>query len=1237
MASVGGTVETRFTADIADFSAKIGKVKAAFADVARSIKSSAAATESASSAIKSLATDSARAVRVAAGQARVLQKAMADVAAISQQGKSGSIIDNASLRQSVALIKQMSAEMAAMRAASGMPFFTAPQTRIPRAPAAPAPTPAPMPIPTAGPSKNALGLALGRAEGIADPKVAASLAATAQQADRTQAAYARLSSATASLGSYLGQNVMQAQGFAQALRGLQFVGTALGGTFLALQAAKKLVDWGGDAAKIEDAKRVMQSMGFTIAEMREKTKGLLSDQQLAKGFGLASSMGITANQFQRFAVIADAAAKKMGITQEYAFESLVKGASRSSARWLDNAGIAVQWSKAHEDAAKTLGKTVRELSNAEKKQAELNMVMQQGEKIVQEVRGVNATTSDSYDQFLASVSNLADNLKTSLIPAMQTAAQVAQWLNQSLESAMSKDMRSSTEVLGSALGLQAKAVDFAKRALSEGRVSGDLSKAIADSAILVQIERDLASERGKGKNANQLLVDNLVKARAIMLDINALSNAGSASFGRFADRIAVQSAELLDARKTLALTGQGFIEDLANRSRGRIESEEQAAAAQRRSKEIADERLRVEEKIIDALKRQRAESAIASAAFGGAVERPFQELQKTLAEIQKMSAEATKAGGSKLSSNLANLNEQTALVLQEFGADLGKAVKEQKTYVDQQKLLAEASRRIYDIMMQTTNQSEMAALNDAIKALQGAAKEGEAALDEEARKRGNEIRQKFQEKIQQEQKKEVEIAKKVAETTANLDEKLRTLKASVPAVEQSLIDLSRTMGAAEALAAEGAKQSDIQDLQRKAISLFIEEIANAKTQVGSLAEAKLFDSAALNAIDSQINALGTSLPDATAALIDFADALESQRIDAGDLGRQMALSLRGDSLANALALNIGNMFSGFNASQGITDASTVGLQRGFAEAGGAILGGAATGNLSASTVGGAIGAAAGGPIGAEVGAALAEGIAKMAESVASSIAAVLPQASQSAFGAVASGLYGMLTGPLFLGPLASISSAIDIAQLSRSSEAGKRAESAMEAASRRIAEAAAPAADMLLALADVSSRALSPIIGMMANNRAIQEMLFGAVKAISMAMVMVADWFEGPMFDTTSELDRLYAELAAMNFDDAVAAGNALADEQERLTSTTASLNSELRNLPQFFNIGRTRANSSLAGVSGNPLGRVVEGTTVIIQEASFNGVQNMQQLAAQLQQHTRQALLRQNKIAGIASITNGR
>lgn len=193
-------------------------------------------------------------------------------------------------------------------------------------------------------------------------------------------------------------------------------GAALKGGLVAgaLAAAGAIAKMGYNLAKtgaqLEDAKIVFKAAGNSLDEFRSKTKGLLSDDILVKKFNFASQMGIDKESFMQLANISDAAAKKMGISQEYAFESLITGSARGSKLILDNVGILMETAKAHETYARSLGKTASKLTDAEEKQAVLNEVLRQGNKMITDVAGVGATTSDIFDQIDANTSNVATNI-----------------------------------------------------------------------------------------------------------------------------------------------------------------------------------------------------------------------------------------------------------------------------------------------------------------------------------------------------------------------------------------------------------------------------------------------------------------------------------------------------------------------------------------------------------------------------------------------------------------------------------------------------------------------------------------------------------------------------------------------------------------------------------------------------------------------------------------------------------
>lgn len=180
--------------------------------------------------------------------------------------------------------------------------------------------------------------------------------------------------------------------------------------FFSLSTAMKAFDMGRIGAQLKDASIVFKAAGNDIEEFRAKTKNLLSDQTLIQKFNFASQMGISKDTFTQLANIADAAAKKMGISQEYAFSSLITGTARGSKLILDNVGILYSAEKAYEDYARSIGKTVKQLTDFEQKMATQAAVLKAGNQMIKDVQGVGATVSDVYDQWDATMGNLTTSM-----------------------------------------------------------------------------------------------------------------------------------------------------------------------------------------------------------------------------------------------------------------------------------------------------------------------------------------------------------------------------------------------------------------------------------------------------------------------------------------------------------------------------------------------------------------------------------------------------------------------------------------------------------------------------------------------------------------------------------------------------------------------------------------------------------------------------------------------------------
>lgn len=113
------------------------------------------------------------------------------------------------------------------------------------------------------------------------------------------------------------------------------------------------------------------SGGEILRAIDSVTQGTLSQQVMMQQANNAMLLGVadTADEFETLAKIAVDRGRAMGISMEYAFESIVKGVGRLSPLILDNLGIVLDADKTYSEFAATLGKTADSLTDAEKRTA----------------------------------------------------------------------------------------------------------------------------------------------------------------------------------------------------------------------------------------------------------------------------------------------------------------------------------------------------------------------------------------------------------------------------------------------------------------------------------------------------------------------------------------------------------------------------------------------------------------------------------------------------------------------------------------------------------------------------------------------------------------------------------------------------------------------------------------------------------------------------------------------------
>jgi hypothetical protein len=191
--------------------------------------------------------------------------------------------------------------------------------------------------------------------------------------------------------------------------GMLGAGAIAGGAVWMAGAAADAGELGASVEALEFSfNRLAESKGLNpneiLAALRATSSGTISEYDLMLGANKALRFGVADNVDELVSILtfAKGAAREFGSDTTSAFDDLVTGIGRSSALILDNVGISLpQINQSYEDFASTVGKTVDELDDLEKKQALVNAVTQAGAQY-------DLTGSWSLDQYEANRAAMGD-------------------------------------------------------------------------------------------------------------------------------------------------------------------------------------------------------------------------------------------------------------------------------------------------------------------------------------------------------------------------------------------------------------------------------------------------------------------------------------------------------------------------------------------------------------------------------------------------------------------------------------------------------------------------------------------------------------------------------------------------------------------------------------------------------------------------------------------------------------
>lgn len=202
------------------------------------------------------------------------------------------------------------------------------------------------------------------------------------------------------------------KGAAAVATALAAVGVAIGK--LALDAA--------EFGEIENAfRRLAVSQGANadqiLKKMKEASDGVLSQAQMIKAANEALFAGIPIDRLAEITKIAKAAADATGESVENMMNSITSGLARGSTMMLRHAGIVFDAEAVYEKYAKSIGKSVSQLTDAQKKQVFLNEALNVGQKTLENLGEGQLSIADKWDRVKAISADLTMQIGKEAIPA----------------------------------------------------------------------------------------------------------------------------------------------------------------------------------------------------------------------------------------------------------------------------------------------------------------------------------------------------------------------------------------------------------------------------------------------------------------------------------------------------------------------------------------------------------------------------------------------------------------------------------------------------------------------------------------------------------------------------------------------------------------------------------------------------------------------------------------------------
>ena len=304
--------------------------------------------------------------------------------------------------------------------------------------------------------------------------------------------------------------IISVDGAQEAERELDGVGSSFEGVgraaltaaagFATFGTALKAVEFARAGAQLEQVDAAFARLGGTTEQVDatfQALGGTVDRDTIKRLSNTARALGITGDQFQQLSKVALASSKALGRDVVESLGDVVTGTARFSREILDNLGLQVSVGQANDAYARSLGKTAAQLTDAEKKQAFFNAVLEAGSVLTEQV-GANVEGAAGSFATLSAALTQAENDVSRFVAALGQDA-VAAWVDLLGDAAVELGLISDAtlKTLRGAANFRASATEAAGRGTPE-------KEAQRAKANIEALQAQLGLTDAIGKSAREL-------------------------------------------------------------------------------------------------------------------------------------------------------------------------------------------------------------------------------------------------------------------------------------------------------------------------------------------------------------------------------------------------------------------------------------------------------------------------------------------------------------------------------------------------------------------------------------------------------------------------------------------------------------------------------------------------------------------------------------------------------------